>query len=242
MSILLRPEIVGLVAIGDPQQLPGVVSNRDLEAKGYSISLFERLLNAGSPYVLLGTQYRMHPDISQWPANTYYDGHLEDGTNVIMSGRTPSWQINGEELFAPYSFIAIKGVEEKNLRTKSYCNTEEANVVLSFLQRWLTTLIRTDHKGEVEVGCITGYTAQVHLIVKNLARLPGSTAIETASRIEKVRIVVTSRCSIVIDVASVDAFQGQERDIIIFATTRANNGRQLGFVSEYAPVVSVSRR
>lgn len=236
MSILLGPEIVGLVAIGDPQQLPGVVNNRKLESKGYTISLFERLLNAGSPYILLGTQYRMHPEISQWPANTYYDGHLEDGINTIMSGRTPSWQVNGEELFAPYSFIAIRGAEEMNPRTKSYQNKEEANVVLSFLQRLLTTLIRTDHKGEVEVGCITGYAAQVTLIVKNLTRLPGSTPIETASKIEKVRIVVTSRCSIIIDVASVDAFQGQERDIIIFATTRANNGRQLGFLSKIIDV------
>lgn len=65
MSILLKDDIVGLVAIGDPQQLPGVVANRKLESKGYSISLFERLLNAGSPHLLLATQYRMHPDISQ---------------------------------------------------------------------------------------------------------------------------------------------------------------------------------
>jgi senataxin len=238
MSILLKDDIVGLVAIGDPQQLPGVVANRKLESKGYSISLFERLLNAGSPHLLLATQYRMHPDISQWPANTYYDGQLEDGRNTIMSGRTPSWQIHGEELFSPYSFIAIHGLEEKNLRTKSYCNQAEANVVLSFLQRLLTTLIRTDHEGEVEVGCITGYTAQVRLVVKNLSRLPGSIPIETASKTEKVRIVVTSRCSIVIDVASVDAFQGQERDIIIFATTRANNGRQLGFLSEFNAILA----
>jgi superfamily I DNA and/or RNA helicase len=105
------------------------------------------------------------------------------------------------------------------------------------LQRLLTTLIRTDHEGEVEVGCITGYTAQVRLIIENLSRLPGSTPIETASKTEKVRIVVTSRCSIVIDVASVDAFQGQERDIIIFATTRANNGRQLGFLSGFNAVL-----
>lgn len=158
-----------------------------------------------------------------------------------MSGRTPSWQIHGEELFSPYSFIAIHGLEEKNLRTKSYCNQAEANVVLSFLQRLLTTLIRTDHEGEVEVGCITGYTAQVRLVVKNLSRLPGSIPIETASKTEKVRIVVTSRCSIVIDVASVDAFQGQERDIIIFATTRANNGRQLGFLSESNAILRIAQ-
>jgi hypothetical protein len=74
MSILLKDDIVGLVAIGDPQQLPGVVLNRKLEFNGYSISLFERLVNAGSPHLLLTTQYRMHPDISQWPASTYYDG------------------------------------------------------------------------------------------------------------------------------------------------------------------------
>ena len=232
MAILLKPDIIGLVAIGDPQQLPGVVANRKLETKGYGISLFERLLNAGSPHLLLNMQYRMHPEISQWPSNTYYNGDLQDGTNVMMSGRTPSWQLNGEELFRPYTFISRHGSEERNPNTKSYCNKAEANVVLSFLQRLLTTLIRTDHKGVVEVGCITGYAEQVRLIIRNLARLPGATTVETMSRIEKVRITVTSRCSIIIDVASVDAFQGQERDIIIFATTRANLQHQLGFLSE----------
>jgi senataxin len=114
MAILLRRNIRGLVAIGDPQQLPSVISNQDLRIKGFAISMFERLLKAGSPHTLLDVQYRMDPMISMWPSGAFYNGQIVDGDNVQDLGRSPPWQKASGLMTAPYSFFNIPGVEERN--------------------------------------------------------------------------------------------------------------------------------
>lgn len=38
--------------------------------------------NGRSPIELLRIQYRMHPSISLFPSKYFYDGQLEDGSNV----------------------------------------------------------------------------------------------------------------------------------------------------------------
>jgi senataxin len=48
----------------------------------YDRSLFQRLEEAGHDVHLLDTQYRMHPEISDFPRRIFYSGLLLDGPNV----------------------------------------------------------------------------------------------------------------------------------------------------------------
>ncbi|KAM9890755.1 hypothetical protein OXX79_011210 [Metschnikowia pulcherrima] len=73
---LTLPEVKKIVFVGDQKQLNGVSSVPEL-----SFSLFEKLLTNDSfkNHIMLDTQYRMHPAISKFPKNTFYDGLLKDG-------------------------------------------------------------------------------------------------------------------------------------------------------------------
>lgn len=233
MAILLRRNIRGLVAIGDPQQLPSVISNQDLRIKGFAVSMFERLLKAGSPFTLLDIQYRMHPQISLWPSEAFYEGEIVNGNNVQNPGRSPSWQKSDALITAPYSFFDIPGVEERNNDTRSYKNTIEADIIVGDLSSLIAKLKAVDYDGSVEIGCVTGYTEQVQLLNRKISSiLPSAKFWQTTSRIDRVEITCSAHCNAIIDIASVDAFQGQERDIMLFATTRANPQHNIGFLSK----------
>lgn len=52
-------------------------------AAGLSQSLFERLILLGQRPVRLIVQYRMHPALSEFSSNMFYEGSLQNGVQVI---------------------------------------------------------------------------------------------------------------------------------------------------------------
>lgn len=77
----LRPRKVMLV--GDPKQLPATIMSYNSSKAGLGTSLLERLMiDCKQPYTMMDTQYRMHPEISNFSAQAFYDGNLLNGTNV----------------------------------------------------------------------------------------------------------------------------------------------------------------
>ena len=71
------------ILVGDPQQLPATIFSVSGRGTKYDRSLFQRLEESGLHHVhLLDTQYRMHPEISEFPRSIFYDGNLGDGGNV----------------------------------------------------------------------------------------------------------------------------------------------------------------
>lgn len=53
-----------------------------LHSAGLSQSLFERLVVLGIRPIRLQVQYRMHPSLSEFPSNLFYDGTLQNGVTV----------------------------------------------------------------------------------------------------------------------------------------------------------------
>ena len=51
---------------------------------GLSQSLFERLVVLGCKPIRLQVQYRMHPALSAFPSNIFYEGSLQNG---VTSGK-----------------------------------------------------------------------------------------------------------------------------------------------------------
>ena len=49
---------------------------------GLSQSLFERLVVLGIRPIRLQVQYRMHPSLSEFPSNLFYDGTLQNGVTI----------------------------------------------------------------------------------------------------------------------------------------------------------------
>ena len=73
-----------LLAVGDPRQLPAMVGSQRAEKLGLGVSLHERLMyDCEYPHVMLNVQYRMRPELSQFPGQHFYDGKIVNGPNVM---------------------------------------------------------------------------------------------------------------------------------------------------------------
>ena len=57
-------------------------NNLFFRSAGLSQSLFERLVVLGIRPIRLQVQYRMHPALSEFPSNLFYDGTLQNGVTV----------------------------------------------------------------------------------------------------------------------------------------------------------------
>ncbi|XP_033122014.1 probable helicase MAGATAMA 3 [Anneissia japonica] len=84
---------------------------------------------------------------------------------------------------------------------ESKLNREEANEIKILVEQ----LLKAKDVNETEIGIISPYTAQVRLL-KELLQKPK------------------------IDVHTVDGFQGQEREVIIFSAVRSNDDKLVGFL------------
>lgn len=131
------------VLVGDPRQLPATVFLQ--HSKGgavYERSLFERLEQAGVSVHTLTVQYRMHPQISHFPARHFYHSQLRDGANV----HTPSYSqpYHRHPWFRPFVFHDVTSVERREARSKgrgrngpsskSLQNVEEGELIWTMLQ------------------------------------------------------------------------------------------------------------
>ncbi|PSC70977.1 putative helicase MAGATAMA 3 [Micractinium conductrix] len=197
--------------VGDPVQLPATVMSQRALAQGYSESLFKRLQTAGYPVHMLDTQYRMHPAIREFPSTNFYGGSLKDGPNIQADTQRP-W--HASPAFHPLVFIDVKGTETVPEGSSSLVNEKEAEMVLQLYRE-----LRHRHAALIgakpSVAVISPYKAQVSL----LRRLFKAALGEEAAKL--------------VDINTIDGFQGREKDVAFFSTVRSQRGtRGIGFVAD----------
>lgn len=207
------PVVLGckqLILVGDHCQLGPVVMCKKAANAGLSQSLFERLVVLGIRPIRLQVQYRMHPSLSEFPSNLFYDGTLQNGVTVAerqQSGIDFPWPVPDKPMF----FYATMGQEEIASSGTSYLNrTEAANV-----EKIATRFLRAGVKPE-QIGVITPYEGQRAYIVQYM-QFSGS---------------LHANLYMEIEVASVDAFQGREKDYIILSCVRSNEHQGIGFLND----------
>ncbi|XP_041364413.1 uncharacterized protein LOC121379827 [Gigantopelta aegis] len=189
-----------LVLVGDPKQLdPTIQGSEAGHQEGLEQTLFDRLMKLGYSPIVLHTQYRCHPLISAISNHLFYNGVLQDG--VSQQSRQPL-----SETFPTLCFYDVAHGKECDDGSGSYYNEEEAGLVVLMVD----TLIAEGVEPAM-IGVITLYKAQVFKVM----------ALLHSSRLSKHKELK------VIQVSTVDAFQGGERDIIILSCVRSNS---LGFI------------
>lgn len=199
------------VLIGDPQQLPATVISRAAHTLQYSRSLFERLQQGGCPTLLLTVQYRMHPQIREFPSRYFYQGRLVDSETVSSLPDEPYHQ---DAILRPYVFYDVShGRESHKGSSVSYQNVTEAHFAAR-LYEYLQNFIKAAGISKVSVGVITPYKLQLKCLQQEFGLLLGSNADSKSVYIN-----------------TVDAFQGQERDVIIMSCVRASS-HGVGFVAD----------
>ncbi|KAJ1256198.1 hypothetical protein BS78_K066200 [Paspalum vaginatum] len=198
------------VLVGDPQQLPATVISKAAGTLLYSRSLFERFQQAGCPTILLSVQYRMHPQIREFPSRYFYQGRLTDSESVV---KLPDEAYYKDALMAPYIFFdMLHGRESHRGGSSSYQNIHEAQFALRLYEH-LQKFLKANGGKKVSVGIITPYKLQLKCLQREFKE------------------VMNTEEGKDIYINTVDAFQGQERDIIIMSCVRASN-HGVGFVAD----------
>ncbi|XP_019273494.2 protein ZGRF1 isoform X6 [Panthera pardus] len=207
---IARFECEKLILVGDPKQLPPTIQGSDAaHENGLEQTLFDRLCLMGHKPVLLRTQYRCHPAISAISNDLFYEGNLMNGISETERSPLLEW-------LPTLCFYNVKGLEQIE-RDNSFHNVAEAAFTLKLIQ----SLIVSGIAGSV-IGVITLYKSQMYKLCHSL----------NAVNFDHPDIKA-------VQVSTVDAFQGAEKEIIILSCVRT---RQVGFIdSEKRMNVALTR-
>ena len=255
--IPLRRGSSSCIMVGDDKQLPATIFSDKNKRLKYSRSLFQRLITAGMPYIMLDTQYRMTPRLNEFPSKTFYNGLLNSGPNVSSEKYLPAYINTGTANFVPpprlpttgmqhplqalpvapamlypLMFLHVPNAESSTGSSKK--NIAEANVCVNMLQIILSEACRLNRGKIGSIGIITPYSDQLTTLRKAF-RQRGMVDGALLSKIieqDNLEYVVDSNDCLDIQLNTVDGFQGKEKDIIIISCVRSNDESNIGFLTD----------
>jgi len=184
--------------------------NKKAARAGLTQSLFERLVVLGNRPIRLQVQYRMHPCLSEFPSNMFYEGTLQNGVTAPQRLRKNvdfPWPAPDTPMF----FYQNLGQEEISSSGTSFLNRTEASNVEKIVTKFFKSGVIPN-----QIGVVTPYEGQRSYIV-NYMQFNGSLKKDLYKEIE---------------VASVDAFHGREKDYIILSCVRSNEHQGIGFLND----------
>ncbi|MFE6333526.1 DEAD/DEAH box helicase [Streptomyces sp. NPDC057798] len=204
------------VLVGDDRQLPPFQDEevmrwaRDQAEPdaarliGRSVLELARERLPGHAVACLWEQRRMPREVADFCSRVFYDGRL-----ITPAGRRP---VNSRLFRSPFVLVDTSDLppgdraESRPPRTadgaRGYLNTAEAALLADLAQHY------AEH--EEEWAVIVPYRAQAALVRSRLAPPAAGGG----------------------DVATVDSFQGGERDVVLYGFTRSNPGGNVGFLDE----------
>jgi len=215
-----------IILVGDHKQLPPILDEESLASldantkKSLKTTFFEDLytsLEKERPEYchMLNHNYRMHASICEPVSQLFYDGDLA----------TPPIVKREHQLPLKYAFYWLntsklaKHYESSNGQGK-YFNTCHSQYIADLLTR----LEQQDTQAKTTVAVIAPYRESIAHLKK---------VIQPKSDQWK---------KLDIEIATVDSFQGSDRDIVILDSVRSNQGKKLGFIADAARLnVALSR-
>jgi superfamily I DNA and/or RNA helicase len=211
------------ILVGDHVQLRPTINQTAL-ALDFDVSLFERLYttvdgsvnDGGLETMMLDTQYRMHPKLCVFSSEQFYDGKLKSGITIqdrpLTASGFPFPQVaslhgQGNTAIIDHERAIFINCDSKELPGKSKENPGQAELCVHICK-----LLASNSNGQTtshSIVVLTPYKRQAEALKRMLSSMP---------------------CNI--EVSSIDSFQGREADIIIFATVRCNDYREIGFLED----------
>jgi ATP-dependent RNA/DNA helicase IGHMBP2 len=206
LTLLAFTKAPQVILAGDPKQLGPTVLSQAAAQQGLQTSLFERLLKEHGDVVktLLTQQHRMHERIMHFPSQEMYRGQLRAHASVAQ--RTLRELLHSDLEAPPLLFIdtAGKGFDEAKLPgTESLMNAGEADLVVARARALMAAGL-----SPTDIGIVTPYSSQ-------------------AAHMRELLDVHPS-----LEVDTVDAFQGREKEAILVSCVRSNMGQHIGFLSD----------
>lgn len=209
------------VLAGDPQQLgPVVLGGPPVEAVLGS-TVFDRLVEAGAPAVMLEQQHRMHELIMAFPSRATYAGKLRAAAAVAAhtladlgvrpdaARDRPVWLIDtaGKDWLEERTDLDPGG-SLNNLPAFTFdpstFNTGNAERVAAEARRLLSRGV-----APTDLAIIAAYSAQAR----------------------RLRDLLRAERALGVEVGTVDGFQGREKEVVIVDLVRSNDAGELGFLA-----------
>uniref|UniRef100_A0A915PY68 Helicase ATP-binding domain-containing protein n=1 Tax=Setaria digitata TaxID=48799 RepID=A0A915PY68_9BILA len=204
-SLLLSPRAV---VVGDPWQLPPVLkTSRSSENDGISSSLMDTLSRrfGDTNSFMLTEQYRMNKKIMEWPSSFFYKSQLRPNEHIADQLLSDISKVTKGSLFdEPMVFIDTSNDKSAESREKLYRYSYTNTLEAKLIIKYVAAMSMFGVREE-NIGIIAPYVAQVDLLKKSLKSVMVNT---------------------------VDAFQGQEREVVIMSLVRNNNDGRLGFLKD----------
>ncbi|MCR9245304.1 MAG: AAA domain-containing protein [bacterium] len=193
---------------GDHRQLgPTILSDR-AERGGLGTTLFERLIDSEHRETFarqLTMQYRMHQAIMSWPAHRFYGDTLRAAPAVAEHQLTDLPDVAaGEWTVTPLRFLDTAGCGHEE--TPGDDDGSKANPGEVALVRHVVAELLDAGVAADAIAVLTPYNAQVQLLRRALP--------------EK------------IEIGTVDALQGREKEATVVSLVRSNENGEVGFLRE----------
>lgn len=235
-----------VILAGDHRQLPPTVKSPEALRGGLARTLMEQVAELKPDVVrLLTVQYRMNETLMRFSSRWFYDGRLQAAPEVrhrslldeidcplvwVDSSALPSDGLAGcgseeeagdGEADAPQVSVSRRpavGEAREEFVGASYgrINKAEAHFTLRALHDYVSRMgMHRLLEERVDFGVISPYRAQVQYLRSLIRR---------DAFLRPLRRQIT--------VNTVDAFQGQERDVILVSLVRANEAGQIGFLAD----------
>ena len=199
-----------LILVGDQQQLEPTIKSPLAKSLNLNCSLFERLIlaieqikNEGKISSIekqfLNEQYRMHPDIAEFPSLRFYTPPgLANGPNTLWLPPNMFAFWNANTFNKPILFWDNTSYESGNQKD-GYYNVDEVQKI-----NILVKILLENNVNPKDIGIITPYKRQIQEL---------NTIINDGVSEENK-----------IEINTVDSYQGREKEYILFSTVRSNTG------------------
>ncbi len=201
-----------VILAGDHCQLPPTIKSNEAAQAGLAVTLFEKGINRHPERAtMLQVQYRMHEAIMKFSSSYFYKNQL------IAHSSVKAELLRSNQ--APIDFIDTAGCgfsEKQDPESLSRFNEEEAALLIHQTEKLVEDIGLEEWQQQgITMGIITPYRAQVDHLHK-LA--------EASPVLEPLHKLIT--------INTVDAFQGQERDVIAISFVRSNEKAEVGFLGD----------
>ncbi|CAD8107812.1 unnamed protein product [Paramecium sonneborni] len=208
-----------IVLLGDINQLSPIVVAKDSKNLGYNRSLFQRLsegLNKSTFQLIY--QYRQMNNLAEITSQLFYKNSLRNGNQIQQF---PDWISQKVSYNRNRLFFSAPSQTETMVET-SRKNDFECCAIVKLIKYLLHDLDIKNHQKGITI--ISGYSAQKHNLFKSLHN-----EIFQVKKDQKGYNKII-RLSDLIELDTVDSFQGKENDIIILSLVRSN--KQAGFLTD----------
>ena len=233
-----------IIMVGDHLQIPPIANEKLLKdyqdesqiiiTKSYFEILYNKLKYDYDQLTIkdvnkkhtveLNEQYRMPSSISNLISTHFYAGNYKAADFKDKYDEVKPL-CGFKSNFMLYDIGNKLDSYEKKGENGGYYNEKEVKVIVYLFEKIIKGLNYNfyDNKGNFRIGIITAYKAQVCKIKDAIREV-----IRKEPRIENINVddILNQMIN------SLDSFQGQERDIIIYSFVRSNSNGKIGFLKE----------